>query len=497
MIESNTPILVGCGQATLRNEEKRSVSCLSELVQIAVQNAAVDTGLGAELFEHVDGLACVHGLQVGAQNLASNLANNFKLENSTRLFRSTAGGNSPQWLLNLFAQKISQGVLDTVILAGGEMLGGEEKAVYSSELIGGRSVKEIGDIRLGSNQYEIAHGLMLPSQMYPLFENALCHHYGHSRRLHAQKLGELYAYFSQVAADNPYAWSPSPLSAEEIINPNANNHYIAYPYTRHMNAMIAVSQSAALALTSVKTARKLGIDESRWVFIHGVSDTHDHWFPSERNNFYSSPGLGLAAKKAFLMAEKTIDDMDFIDLYSCYPSAVEIARDELGISDDDLRHLTVTGGLRFHGGPGNNYAMHSIAHSMDLVRRTPGAWSLVTAMGWHLTKHSFGIYSTEPFEGRWSRQDPVEYQSDLDVLPSTELVLFPRGAATIETYTVTFDCNGRPEKGIVVGLLEDNRRFLAHTPEDPIVCEQLMRDDVIGNTGYVSPHGEVNLFQLD
>ena len=85
----------------------------------------------------------------------------------------------------------------------------------------------------------------------------------------------------------------------------------------------------------------------------------------------------------------------------------------------------------------------------------------------------------------------------MDVLPSTELVLFPRGAAIIETYTVTFDCKGRPEKGIVVGLLEDNRRFLAHTPEDPIVCEQLMRDDVIGNAGYVSPHGEVNLFQLD
>ena len=56
-----------------------------------------------------------------------------------------------------------------------------------------------------------------------------------------------------------------------------------------------------------------------------------------------------------------IDQIDYIDLYSCFPVAVEIGAEELGLSLDDPRGFTITGGLPYAGGPGNNYAMHGIA----------------------------------------------------------------------------------------------------------------------------------------
>lgn len=81
------------------------------------------------------------------------------------------------------------------------------------------------------------------------------------------------------------------------------------------------------------------------------------------------------------MADIGINDVDFIDFYSCFPSAVQIACDALGIKIDDPRDLSITGGLRFFGGPGNNYPMHSIATAMDLVRNKPGSFGLTTGLG--------------------------------------------------------------------------------------------------------------------
>ena len=85
-------------------------------------------------------------------------------------------------------------------------------------------------------------------------------------------------------------------------------------------------------------------------------------------NYYSSPAIRTMGQKAFAMAGKTVADMSFIDLYSCFPSAVEIGCAELGLAEDDPRGLTVTGGLPYFGGAGNNYVMHSIVTMMEKVR---------------------------------------------------------------------------------------------------------------------------------
>ena len=124
------------------------------------------------------------------------------------------------------------------------------------------------------------------------------------------------------------------------------------------------------------------------------------------------------------------------DLYSCFPSAVEVACEEFGLAEDDPRGLTVTGGLPYFGGPGNNYVTHAIAEMVSRVRAAPGRFGMVTANGNFLTKHAFGIYGTTPWRGPWRREPAAGYQAELDARPTPPLNPAPEGRARIETYTV-------------------------------------------------------------
>jgi acetyl-CoA C-acetyltransferase len=216
------------------------------------------------------------------------------------------------------------------------------------------------------------------------------------------------------------------------------------------------------------------------------------WWLSERPSLCRSPALREAGEQALGAAGVGIDEIDFIDLYSCFPSAVQIACEELGIPSDGSRRLTVTGGLPFFGGPGNNYSTHAIASMMALLRERPGARGLVTGIGWYLSKYAAGVYSTEPPDPGRSAEPPGPARA---AEGSVELALEAEGRASIETYTVLFGREGEPSQGIVVGRLEDGRRFLANTPEDPSLAEALVSAEAIGLEGVVSHSGELNLFE--
>jgi acetyl-CoA C-acetyltransferase len=213
----------------------------------------------------------------------------------------------------------------------------------------------------------------------------------------------------------------------------------------------------------------------------------------DRANYYSSPAIRAIGRKALAMAGRTIEDIDFFDIYSCFPSAVQIACDELGIDQRDPRGLTVTGGLPYFGGPGNNYTTHAVASLMQRLRAKPGSFGLVNANGWYITKHSIGIYSTEPPAGPWHREDPAQYQDailDQVVPPFSET---PAGPATVETYTVLHGRQG-PERGLVIGRLADGTRFVANTPGDPETLRAMVERDMLGAPGQVSSHEGLNTF---
>jgi acetyl-CoA C-acetyltransferase len=81
------------------------------------------------------------------------------------------------------------------------------------------------------------------------------------------------------------------------------------------------------------------------------------------------------------MAGTDVHGIARFDLYSCFPAAVEMACDVLGLDPFDPRGLTMTGGLPYAGGPASAYTLHSIAAMVEHSASTRGtsAWSPATA----------------------------------------------------------------------------------------------------------------------
>jgi len=512
-MDGTTPVLIGAGQFTYRGDPGASPSPVA-LLKIAAERAAADAGLGAAALAAIDGLA-VAGFTIDApgstrsaiphsSNPPASLAREIGAAPGWAVY-SHMGGNTPQQLVNVIAERIARGETELALAVGAEFLGSAMKRLTKglgfddwNEDQDLPEPERIGDPRPGVTPYEARHGLNRPINTYPLFENALRARDGRSIPDHQARLGELFAPFTRVAARNPEAWFPVERTPEELVAVSDKNRMVGFPYPKLLNAIMEVDQSAGVLIASEKKARELGVPQDKWVYLHGCADAADLWFPLDRQNFHSSPAMRLTGQRALEMAGVGLDRIDFIDLYSCFPVAVEIGAEELGLALDDPRGLTVTGGLPYAGGPGNNYAMHSIAVMAGKLRAKPGAFGLVTANGWYLTKQSTGIYSTTKPPTPFERQDPKVLQRQIDALPHPAVIEAPQGAARIETYTVVHRREG-PFMGIVVGRDEAGRRFVANTPADPETLAGLERGEQVGRSGSVGPasDAQTNLFVPD
>ena len=368
--------------------------------------------------------------------------------------------------------------------------------------------KSFGNDRRGTTEAEEDRGLDLPIHVYPLFENALRFVSGRTLDGHRQHLGALWSCFSEVAATNPYAWLREPRSAEEVITADEGNRMIAYPYDKLLCANIQVDQGAAVIMCSAGTADALGVPRDRWVFPWAGADAEDHWFLSHRADFHTSPAIRLGGTAAMALVGVEIDQIDLVDLYSCFPAAVQVAAHELGIpSGDGGRGLTVTGGLTFAGGPGNNYGSHSLASMVASLRSAPGSIGLVTGVGWYMTKHSLGIYGTEPppapgadrphlpdgvaveRAGGFSWADP---QVAVSSLPQSASDADAAGEVTIETYSVAYGRDGDPFSAVVACRTPEGRRAWA-TVSDVGHLQALVTEEGCGRAGLLRPDGTVDL----
>lgn len=507
MNDANIPVLIGCGQLTDKRPPEEGATPVEIMAEVA-RKAAADAGPGDTLLQQLDTIA-VAGLAVDSGetgSLSAGMIKNVPLAVCKALnidpgekTYTHAGGNTPQMMVNHYAEKVAEGDASAILLVGSEalktMIGRLKKGLSMDAWKddSGDAPNMLGSPRAAASDHEVVYEIQTPSVTYPMFENALRGKYGLSLDQHRKKMGDLYERFNAVAAKNPLSWFPTKRSSEEIATVSDDNRYVGFPYTKYLNSVIQVNMGAAVIMTSLQKARELGISEDRMVYLHGCADANDIWNVSERVNYHSSPAVRAMGEQAFAMAGKSIDDMDFLDIYSCFPSAVQIACDELGIAHDDARGLTVTGGLPYFGGPGNNYVMHSIASMMDVLRDNPGKFGLLNANGWFITKHSLGIYSTTPIEGEWARVKPAEYQQAILDQAHPAFTETPNGNATIETYTVLHGRKG-VERALVIGRLDDGTRFIAETPSDDATLQQMMDNEVLGLSGTVSSGGDKNIF---
>ena len=508
-MDDRTPVLIGAGQFTYRGEPGQSPSPTA-LLKIAAERAAADAGLAPGALGGLDAIA-VAGFTVDAPgsgrtvphatNPPASLAQSLGATPGWSVY-SHMGGNTPQQLVNVLAERIARGEIEFALAAGAEFLGSAVKRMTRGlgfddwdEDEGQPPAERIGDPRPGVTPYEARHGLNRPINIYPLFENALRARDGRSIADHQARLGRLFAPFTEVAAGNPEAWFPVVRTAEELVTVSEKNRMVGFPYPKLLNAIMEVDQSAAVIVTSEAKARELGVSPDKWVYLHGCADAADLWNPLDRQDFHSSPAMRLTGRRALEMAGIELEEVDLIDLYSCFPVAVEVGAEELGLALDDPRGLTLTGGLPYAGGPGNNYAMHSIATLIGRLRAQPQAYGLITANGWYLTKQSTGIYSARRPDRPFERQDPGVIQRQIDALPHPEITEAPEGAATIEPYTVVHRREG-PFMGIVVGRDVAGRRFAANTPGDLETLATLEATEQVGRPGRVTP-SDINLFVPD
>ncbi|GBE67161.1 acetyl-CoA acetyltransferase [Mycobacterium sp. MFM001] len=482
-------MLIGCGQVN-QFEDNPDIEPVDLMVAAACE-AADQRVLAA-----VDSIRVVNLLSARYRDPGMLLGQRIGADNPATRY-SGVGGNVPQTLVNRACLDIQQGRADVVLVAGAEtwrtrmQLKAQGRRLTWTEQDGSVPLAPGGDENVPmAGPAEERIELARPAHVYPLFEQALRISNGEPIEDHRRRIGELWARFNAVAVDNPHAWIRKPLDAEDIWQAGPTNRMISWPYTKLMNSNNMVDQGAALVLASAEAAARLQIPTERWVYPYAGTDAHDTYAISERAELHRCPAIRIGGARALQLAGLGVDDVDHVDLYSCFPSAVQIAAAELGLPvDDPSRPLTVTGGLTFAGGPWSNYVTHSIATMAELLIANPGRRGLITANGGYLTKHSFGVYGTEPpvSEFRWE-----DVQSVVDREPTRPAVVEWDGVGTVESWTTPFDRDGRPEKAYLAVRTPDESRTLAVIP-DAAAAEATVRDDIAGAKVTVRPDGTATL----
>lgn len=478
---SETPVLVGIAQLEQRCDDPLAAREPLALMIEAVRSAAEDAGSSA-LLAGAGSVRVVRGIWP-YRNPAKVVADAIGAPGAeTRL--TQFGGNFVQTAVNQAALDLQAGRQEIIVITGAECGNTQARARRAgldlrSEL-NWQPAPGTPDVMIGEDvrmvdELEQAIGLMQPIQVYPMFENALRHHLGESIEAHQVRISELWARFAAVAADNPHAWIREPKTAAEIRTLSDFNRPVSFPYPKLMNSNNNVDQAAALILCSAARARALGIPEDRWIYPWAGTDAHDAYAFSRRDTFHESPAIRIAGRRVLELCQLEPADLDLVDIYSCFPVAVQVGAREVGL--DLNRPLTVTGGLTFAGGPLNNYVMHSIARMAELLREDRSACGLITANGGYLTKHAFGVYAAMPPEQPFRHQD---VQPEVDRPPLRDSVATHEGDAIVESYTVMYGGEA-PRIGYVSALLDDGRRTLA-TTEDPEIMSAMVREEFCGRT---------------
>ena len=498
-IDPRTPVLVGVGQVSQRVDRGEPALEPVDLMAEAARRAEADSGAGAVL-KAVQSVRVINLLSWRYADPGALLGQRVGAAPSETV-TTTMGGNYVQTVLNATGLAILAGDLDVALLAGAEAWRSRSAARKSGTDLGWTTQPDdlAPTVTMGADdpplnhEAEMARQIFLPTQVYPMFDSALRAADGLGIDEHRDRIAALWAGFSEVAAGNPHAWIQRSYTAAEIRDATPENRMISFPYTKLMCSNNNVEQGAALLVCSAERAAALGVPADRWVFLHSGADASDHWFISHRADLHSSPAMRLAGRGALELAGVGPDDLAHVDLYSCFPSAVQIAARELGLvsSSGELdRPLTVTGGMSFAGGPWNNYPMHGIATMAGLLREDPGGTGLCTANGGYTTKHAFGVLGCRPpAAGRFRHTSP---QAEVDALPRRDLATEYDGPCQVEAVTVVHDRDGAAERGIVSVLLDDGRRAWGSlTDADDMARAE--EQEIIGTPATMAADGVVRL----
>lgn len=494
------PVLVGVGQVTSQWDGTSGAagapspnSLCVEASQIALNDAGInaseiDTLAVVRIFEDsVSGDRHPHGHNT---NLPGTIARDIGAQPDRAIY-AAVGGQSPQQLANEMAARIHAGEVECALVTGSEANKASKAARKHGVEIDWSDGDDLpfedrgmGEMLL--SRPEIKHGIIAPAYFYALFENAMAARDGQTRSERRAEMSSLFAKFAAVAAQNPHSqFDTSSFDTDFLATPSKANYPFADPFLKWHIAQDAVNQAGAFLIMSEDKADALGIASDKRIYLHGSGEAGDD-FISERPMLDGSWAMKTAINRALDLAGTRAQSIGAFDLYSCFPCAVFSSMAVLGIDHkSESRPLTLTGGLPFFGGPGNNYSMHGIVSMTSWLREHPKETGLVLANGGWMTKEAVGVWSAT----RPDAFTPVEAMAK----PDTKVALDPKPAAgTVETYTVTYGKDG-PMSGIIFGRTEAGDRFIAAAAPDAMP-RLLQEESPVGLRVHVTTEDERNTF---
>jgi len=473
-MDPRAPCIIGVAQRTYRAEEDDAPEPLLQWEEMC-REAAADSGAAAAL-DAVDSLNVVYSLSWHYDDAPRRLAERLGLPGGDRRL-SALSGTSPQRMLQEAAAEILAGRREVAAVVSGEALA-TRKRLKKEGRRPAWSFPPAGKARPPFDDpfhpAEIAHEVFQAYLTFAVFDVARRAHLGLAPDENRQQVARLLAPMTHVAARNPHAWFRAERSEAEIATPTPENRMVAYPYTKSMISFMDVDMAAALIVTSREKAQALGVPADRRVYLRGWSLAHDPLYVAEREELWRSVAMEEASRQA--LGGTDIDEIAQLDLYSCFGSSLNFARDALGLREHDRRPLTLTGGLPYFGGAGNGYLTHAIATLVDRLRAAPSELGLVSGVGMHMAHHAFGLYSATP--GPVSPPDPAALHERLAAVPRRAIRNPASGPAVIAAYSVVHDREG-PAWGLAVCDLPDGARCYARS-RDPALLSAFEREEWVG-----------------
>ncbi len=498
-VDGRTPCVIGVARHTWHPRSDVTAPEPLEMWQAIALEAAKDAMSKRDPLKRVDDLSVVHCQSWQYDDPAERLAQRLGLAEGERSV-SILAGSSPQRMLNAAAERMLSGESRVALVVGGEAL-----ATTARMRRDGESPKWSSPhpnptaFPLDFDEWflptELAHGVIPAWLTFALLEQARLAAQRTDFATYRNRLGHILARCCAVAAENPHAWFRDRHTADEIITPSVSNRMVAQPYTKRMTAFMDVDMAAGVLLATHDEADALGVPHERRVYLRGWAFARDATHVGGRADLGRSVAIEAAATSALRAAGVTIDDIAVLDLYSCFSAALGFATDALGIGCDDIRPLTCTGGLPYHGGPSSNYMSHSIGRVVDELRNRPGEFGLVNGIGMHMTKHVVACYSTTP--GPSCMPDYAAIQEDVDrEQPDREIVASPSGRAQVVAATVLYARDSTPSGLVAVCELPGGQRAYARST-DSGVLEEMSDGRWIGRTVELKAGpGNINLLGI-
>ena len=442
------------------------------------KRALADAGLVAT---QLDAIACVDPLSWTYADLEKKISRDIGCDDKITTIWKPAGGTTPQDLLHDITIAMREKRLETAIIMGAEAMRTRRKAVRAGQEpdwpARDKSVSPMRGQKAFTSEWESRHGLRLPIQVFPLLENAIGHANKRSAQQQIRMAAALLNKNAKVAAHNPNAWFRDAPSASDIAEVTAENRMISFPYTKRMNAIMDVDQAAAVVIVSDRFLAKNPHLRLTAAAVLGGAGAEEIWNPLQRYSLSHSPAMQTALLAALEYGGLDTKDIDAFDFYSCFPAPIQLALAALDINQDDPRPFTITGGLAYAGGPGNNYVMHALATALEQLREKPSQRILITGVGMANTKHAATLLS-HATDIPTRATGLTQYR-----LPTTEEALEvateANGLCSVVSYTVEYDRNSEPVNVIYILDTQDGRRAIANA-KDPIneACVVLSSDPI-------------------